>query len=164
MHVWKDTLQREWQLLDTPLICGDMETKASERSPRSGLEEHTVSPSSITFKFSSMVLIKSHTWSFLERWKSIHISLTGWSRNSALAEAFTNCKVTWRCHYPKLDFIAMNKRVVINMAIPVNLVCTYISARSIRQGHCPQELKVQLRRWNLYTLSRFAQLNPWENQ
>lgn len=60
---------------DTPFIWsrGDMETKATEGSPRSGFEEHTWSPCSITFQLSSMTLLKSPLLVFGKRGDNSHL-------------------------------------------------------------------------------------------
>lgn len=137
--------------------------QGNEGSPRSGFEEPISSPTSKTFKLSSMTLIKSHTWSSLERIETIHISLTRllWgSRNSALVKAFMNYKVPCGHSYSKIDFLAMNQRVVITW--PFKFIGQYfaltISAGSTRQGPCPQKLRVQLRRQNLQAC---PQLPSW---
>ena len=96
---------------------------AAERGTRSGFEQPALCLSSATFKLCSMTLVKLYMWSSLGRGETIQIFLTGlsWeSRHSALVEVFTNSKIPCGCFYSKIDFAAMNKSMVINMAIQIN--------------------------------------------
>ena len=118
--------------------------------PRSGFEEPALGSSSKPFKLSSITLIKSRTWSPLEREEITHISLTGlswWSRNSALVKTSLHYKVPRRQLF-KNRFKAVSERVVITITIQVHGSIWFAlttSARSIWQGPCPQKLEVHLR-------------------